>query len=112
MNSCLYECTVMHHRFVPRVHHFQHRIFMFYLDLDELDVLAKKILPFSYNRANLYSFRDSDHEPEGKNPLKEHVIDFLRKNNIETGPFCRVMVLTLPPGVWIHLQPDFDLLLL
>jgi uncharacterized protein len=96
MNSCLYECTVMHHRFTPRVHHFQHRIFMFYLDLAELDFLAKKILPFSYNRANLYSFRDSDHEPQGKNLLKERVIDFLRKNNIETGPFCRVMLLTLP----------------
>ena len=48
MNSCLYECAVMHHRFAPKVHHFSHDIFMFYLDLDELEIVAKKILPFSY----------------------------------------------------------------
>jgi len=42
MNSCLYECSVMHHRFTPKAHHFSHGIFMFFLDLDELDLVAKK----------------------------------------------------------------------
>lgn len=96
MNSCLYECSVMHHRFAPKVHHFEHRIFMFYLDLDELDSLSQKILRFGYNRKDIYSFRDSDHEPAGKNPLKERIHEYLRKNGIELGPFCRVMLLTLP----------------
>jgi uncharacterized protein len=96
MNSCLYECSVMHHRFAPKVHHFEHRIFMFYLDLDELDCLSKKLMPFSYNRRNLYSFRDSDHEPAGENSLKNRVVAFLRKNGIDPGPFARVMLLTLP----------------
>lgn len=96
MNSCLYECHVMHHRFSPKVHHFEHRIFMFYLDLDELDCLSKKILALSYNRRNVYSLRDADHRPAGKNPLKDSLIGFLQKNNIEPGPFCRVMLLTLP----------------
>ena len=68
MNSCLYECSVMHHRLAPKVHHFQHDIFMFYLDLDELDWLAKNMLLFSHNRKNFYSFRDADHEPAGKIP--------------------------------------------
>jgi len=96
MNSCLYECSVMHHRFTPKVHHFQHDIFMFYLDLDELDLVAKKIFSFGYNRKNLYSFRDADHEPAGENPLKERILDFLRRNGIDLGPFGRVMLLTLP----------------
>lgn len=96
MNSCLYECSVMHHRFTPKVHHFQHDIFMFYLDLDELETIAKKILPFSHNRKNLYSFRESDHEPAGVNPLKERLIAFLRQNGIEFSAFGRVMLLTLP----------------
>jgi hypothetical protein len=86
----------MHHRFSPKVHHFEHRIFMFYLDLDELDDLSKRILPFSHNRRNVYSFRDSDHQPAGKNPLKDSIVGFLRKNNIEASPFSRVMLLTLP----------------
>jgi DUF1365 family protein len=96
MNSCLYECSVMHHRFAPRVHHFQHDIFMFYLDLDELEIAARKIFLFSHNRKNLYSFRDTDHEPAGKNPLKESIVAFLQQNGIDLGPFGRVMLLTLP----------------
>jgi DUF1365 family protein len=96
MNSCLYECSVMHHRLAPKVHHFSHDIFMFYLDLDELEIVAQKIFLFSYNRKNLYSFRDTDHEPAGKNPLKERIVGFLRQNGIDLGPFGRVMLLTLP----------------
>ena len=96
MNSCLYECSVMHHRFAPKVHHFSHDIFMFYLDLDELDLVAKKISLFGHNRKNIYSFRDADHEPAGENPLKERIVAFIRQQEIDPGPFCRVMLLTLP----------------
>lgn len=96
MNSCLYECSVMHHRLAPKAHHFQHDIFMFYLDLDELEIVAQNIFLFSYNRKNLYSFRDTDHEPAGKNPLKERIVAFLRQNGIDLGPFGRVTLLTLP----------------
>jgi uncharacterized protein len=96
MNSGLYECSVMHHRFAPKVHHFQHEIFMFYLDLDELEIVARKIFFFSHNRKNLYSFREADHEPAGQNPLKERIVGFLRQNGIDPGPFSRVMLLTLP----------------
>ena len=65
MNSCLYECSVMHHRLAPKEHHFRHDIFMFYLDLDELDAVARAVRCFSRNRANLYAFRDDDHLPTG-----------------------------------------------
>jgi hypothetical protein len=65
MNSCLYECSVMHHRLAPKEHHFQHNIFMFYLDLDELDEVARNTFLFSRNRPNFYTFRDSDHLPSG-----------------------------------------------
>src|ERR1700733_6781045 len=96
MNSCLYECSVMHHRLAPKVHHFQHDIFMFYLDLDELDTLAKKVFLFSRNKGGLYSFRDTDHEPAGTGPLKERIIKFLRQHTVDLGPSGRVMLLTLP----------------
>jgi DUF1365 family protein len=86
----------MHHRLAPKIHHFQHAIFMFYLDLDELDAVAKKVRLFSHNRGNLYSFRDADHEPAGQNPLKERIVGFIRQQGIDPGPACRVMLLTLP----------------
>ena len=61
MNSCLYECEVMHHRLEPKGHRFRHRIFLCAFDLDEIDALAAAIPVFSHNRRNLYAFRDSDH---------------------------------------------------
>ena len=74
----------------------EHDIFMFFLDLDELDSVAKKVRWFSRNRANLYSFRDADHEPAGNDSLKGRVIEYLRRRGMELGPSGRVMLLTLP----------------
>lgn len=96
MNSCLYECSVMHHRFTPKVHHFSHAIFMCYLDLDELDLVAQKNFFFSHNRKNLYSFREDDHEPAGNNPLKQRLLAHLSAHGVTLDPAGRVMLLTLP----------------
>ncbi len=66
MNSCLYECRVMHARFTPRSHRFLYRIFLFAIDLDELGSLAGRLALFSVNRRNLYSFRETDFLPTGE----------------------------------------------
>ena len=63
MNSSLYECHVMHAHFSPRPHRFLYRIFLFAIDLDELDELQRRFALFSVNRANLYSFREGDFLP-------------------------------------------------
>ena len=71
MNSCLYECDVMHARFEPSAHRFSYRIFMFALDLDEVPDLARRLSFFSLGRPNLYSFREADYLPlheAGHNP--------------------------------------------
>jgi DUF1365 family protein len=63
MTSSLYECQVMHARFTPRAHRFVYRIFLFAIDLDELDALHRRLPFFSVGRRNLYSFRDGDFLP-------------------------------------------------
>jgi DUF1365 family protein len=75
VNSCLYECHVLHHRFTPQAHRFLYRIFMFALDLDELEALHRRLRFFSFNRRNLYSFREGDFLPTGEplhNPSTAH----------------------------------------
>jgi DUF1365 family protein len=100
----------MHHRFSPQAHRFLYRIFMFALDLDELEALHRRLRFFSYNRRNLYSFRESDFLPTGEprhNPsdstsppataagLKARVLAYLAGRGIDlTGG--RVMLVTLP----------------
>ena len=66
MKSCIYECSVMHHRLTPKEHRFRYRLFMLAFDLDEIDAIAARIPLLSRNRANLYEFRDRDHLTDRK----------------------------------------------
>jgi DUF1365 family protein len=43
MNSCLYQGVLRHRRLQPKAHHFRYRIFMAWLDLDELDGSPKRV---------------------------------------------------------------------
>jgi len=83
MNSCLYECVVMHHRLAPKKHRFVYKIFMFYLDLDELDEISRKVSLVSRNRFNIFSIRDADHISFGKPSLKENLSEYLRSKGVD-----------------------------
>lgn len=96
LKSCLYECSVMHHRLAPKEHRFRYNIFMFYFDLDELDQIARRVPLFSRNRFNFYTFRDSDHLPLGKKTAKENLVAFLAQNGITFPENGCVQLLTLP----------------
>jgi DUF1365 family protein len=96
MRSCLYECSVMHHRLEPREHHFRYRIFMFALDLDEIDSVAARVRGFSRNRRNLYEFRDRDHLSIVPGTIKDNVIAYLAQNGIAFPEGGRILFVTLP----------------
>lgn len=74
LNSCLYECRMMHQRFTPKPHRFDYRLFYLAIDLDELEALHARLRLFSVNRANLYSLRESDFFPTHE-PLHNHSAD-------------------------------------
>ncbi|MBX2884741.1 MAG: DUF1365 domain-containing protein [Granulosicoccus sp.] len=44
----------------PRRHELRYRVFSFFLDLAEIDVLASRLKLFSRGRFNLFNFRDDD----------------------------------------------------
>lgn len=94
--SCLYECSVMHQRLVPRPHRFQYNLFMFYLDLDELDQLATQTPLFSRNRRNVYSFWDADHLQLSSADLKQNLALYLAQQGVAFPAGGRIMLLTLP----------------
>jgi DUF1365 family protein len=99
INSCLYKANVMHHRLAPKDHRFHYSIFMFYLDLDEIDGLARRLKFMSRNRFNLFNFRDKDHlqlpkeNPDTSKNIREHITDYLQYNKLNIGK-GRIMVLT------------------
>ncbi len=99
MNSSLYKALVMHNRLAPKKHAFNYNVFMFYIDLDEIELLKRKLLLFSHNKFNFFSFRDSEHiqlpidKPDQTKSTKQHLHDYLKQNGIPTPP-SRIMILT------------------
>lgn len=90
---------VMHNRLKPKRHRFNYNVFMFYIDLDEIDILTKKLILFSHNAFNFFSFRDEEHlqlpagNPDASKNTKEQLIDFLAQNGLNIGQ-GKIMLLT------------------
>jgi len=96
LNSKIYECRVMHKRLNPIRNGFIYRIFMFCIDLDELNTLSKNNFLFSYNRLNLFSFFDKDYSENKAGTTKRKVIEYSRSKGIEVSNDCRVLLITMP----------------
>jgi uncharacterized protein len=99
LSSCLYECQVMHQRLAPKHYALRHALFMFYLDLDELDALSQRLRLFSRNRWNIYGFRDDDHMPgcgQAGAALKQRLQQYLAAQGIQLAAASHVRLLTLP----------------
>ena len=77
MHSCIYEGRVRHRRFSPIKHHFNYKLFMMYLDLDELSDLFEKYWFWSCERSNIAQFRRKDHIGNPIQPLRESAYDLV-----------------------------------
>jgi len=96
MNSCIYKATVMHNRLAPKPHRFHYNVFMFYIDLDEIEQLTKKLFLFSHNRFNYFSFKDKEHlqlSNEANISTKEQIVNYIKQNGV-TESISKIMLLT------------------
>lgn len=75
--SCLYEGEVRHRRFTPVRHEFRYRLFLPYVDLDELPQLFQGRWLWSSTHPNLAWFRRNDHFGPANQPLAEAVRDLV-----------------------------------
>lgn len=98
MTSCLYTGHVVHVRRAPVPHRFRYATASFYLDLDELVELGRRVRGFGVERPNLVSFHSADHLDGRPGPLRARLDAFLRTRGIEPdgGPVrlltqCRVL---------------------
>ena len=101
MNSCLYKSDVMHRRTSPKKHAFKYGVFMFYLDLDELDELGKRFNLVGRNRFAPYEFRDTDHYNPNEVGIKKSITEYLCENGYDQ-PIGRIFLLT-HLRTWGHL---------
>ena len=84
MTSSIYNGTVIHKRFKPKIHYFKYKVFLLLLDLSELEHLSKKIKFFSHNKFNLISFYEKDHGNRDGSSLVSWVKKNLEDNNINS----------------------------
>ena len=73
IKSCIYEGEVRHRRFSPVRHEFRNRLFLMYVDLEELPTLFRHRLLWSTGRPNVASFRRGDHLGPADQPLADAV---------------------------------------
>ena len=93
MNSCLYECQILHWRRKPKEHKLAHKIFMFYLDLDEIPQICRNIQAVNLDRFNFYTFSKKDHIDLGGPSVKENIGLYLKSKGIDLKG-GRIMLLT------------------
>ncbi|WP_145308184.1 DUF1365 domain-containing protein [Gimesia fumaroli] len=79
MESGIYEGWVRHRRFTPVEHRFLNRIFLMYLDLDELERLFARRWCWSTRRIALAQFRRRDHLGDPQKTLAESVRDLVEE---------------------------------
>jgi DUF1365 family protein len=80
VQSCIYEGQVRHGRRQPVEHAFRYRVFMMYLDLDELPTLFSKRWFWSTRRPALARFRREDHLGASTESLRTSILDLVEKD--------------------------------
>jgi DUF1365 family protein len=79
VNSCIYRGTVRHRRTAPVGHEFTYRMFMMYLDLDELPRLFDRRWLWSARRPAVAWFRRADYLGDPSVPLDQAVRDLVEQ---------------------------------
>jgi DUF1365 family protein len=75
VQSAIYDGWLRHRRSAPKEHAFSYRLFMLYLDLDEIDGLFARRWLWSVGRRNLAEFRRGDYHGDPNMPLDQAVRD-------------------------------------
>ena len=77
MNSAIYKGWVAHQRHTPRPHGFRYRVFMMYLDLDELPQLFNTSRFWSTEQSNIAYFKRADYYGNPAKSLKTEIMDLV-----------------------------------
>ncbi len=93
MDEAIYKCHIVHDRILPKKYKFGFNFFWYSFDLDQLELLDKKSIFFSYNRFNLFSFWDNNHLKRNNFSTKKNVQLILAENGVYQEP-KKVQILT------------------
>ena len=93
MRSCLYEAEVVHDRRTARRNLFRYGVYLWLIDLDELDRLDRSLRLLGVDRAGVHSVRSEDHLGDPACSIRENVDAFLASRGVDPAG-GRVQLLT------------------
>ncbi|MCQ1775716.1 DUF1365 family protein [Neorhizobium galegae] len=95
LKSALFTGHVTHSRLRPKQHKLAYRLYSLLIDLDELDLLDRRLRLFSVDRFNLFSFFPKDRGDRSGSDLRAQVNRSMRAAGVEPdgGP---IRILTMP----------------
>ena len=83
MRSCLYEGQVVHERRTPLRNLFRYGVYMWLVDLDELDELDRRLWAFGSNRRGLTTIRSRDHLGDPRRSIRANLDAYLALHGID-----------------------------
>jgi uncharacterized protein len=95
VRSHLLDGVVRHRRARPFTYELEHDVFYFAIDLAELDDVVRRLRMVSRNRANVVSFRDTDHLPTPATDLPTDLLDHLRSEGVDPTGWSVTLVTSL-----------------
>jgi len=75
IQSAIYQGTVFHRRFVPKAHAFSYKIFLMWINLDEVEQLAATVKGFSCSKWAPIRYKRQDYYGEPDKPLKSCILE-------------------------------------
>jgi DUF1365 family protein len=83
VRSALYEGQVVHDRRTGLRNLFRYRVYMWHVDLDELDELDRRLWAFGHDRRALTTIRSRDHLGDPRRTIRENLARYLAAHGIE-----------------------------
>lgn len=116
MENSIYEGFISHRRFLPKLHQFTYKIFMFCFDIDNIPGAFKDTRWFSLERFNWFSFKRKNHLGPVTEPLSQSVRDYIhaKTGKTVTGKIYLLTHLATmgycfnPISLYMVLKPDSD----
>ena len=84
MHSCIYKGQVNHRRFDPRAHAFTYKLFMMYVDLEEISSIFNRYRLWQVNKPGVASFNRKDHYGDPTQSLLDMIRELVFKRTGES----------------------------
>ena len=81
LNSCLYVGEVVHRRLSPVRHELRYKVYNFFIDVDEIPKISKKLKLLSYNSFNLFALNDRNFGSADGTSIGEYAWSLVKRSS-------------------------------